>query len=69
MEKTGRSYGEIPFIDSVLSLDSKNYNAWTYRIWLTKTYGLYQQEQEQVGRFMEEDVKNNSAWNYRYYLM
>jgi protein farnesyltransferase/geranylgeranyltransferase type-1 subunit alpha len=50
--------------------DSKNYHVWSYRQWLVKRFGLWDNagEMESVERLLEVDVRNNSAWNHRWFL-
>ena len=50
--------------------DSKNYHVWSYRQWLVKRFGLWDDEGEWRGveELLESDVRNNSAWNHRWFL-
>jgi protein farnesyltransferase/geranylgeranyltransferase type-1 subunit alpha len=49
--------------------DSKNYHAWSYRIWLIDQFGLWDGEFDFVNEKITEDPFNNSAWSYRYFLI
>lgn len=50
--------------------DSKNYHVWSYRQWLVRRFGLWEQgELEETARLIGEDVRNNSAWNHRFFVV
>jgi len=50
--------------------DAKNYHVWSYRQWLVRKFGLWDQgEIEEVERLLMRDVRNNSAWNHRWFLV
>lgn len=69
---------EIAYIDSVLTNDSKNYHAWSNRLWLLRkgcscieycpavVDNIGQLELEATAQYLEDDVRNNSAWNHRW---
>ena len=59
---------EIETTICAIAQDSKNYHAWSYRIWLCKRFDLFEQERLQVEQYITDDVGNNSAWSYRYFL-
>eukprot|EP00826_Nyctotherus_ovalis_P030163 TRINITY_DN2398_c0_g1_i1.p1 TRINITY_DN2398_c0_g1~~TRINITY_DN2398_c0_g1_i1.p1 ORF type:complete len:186 (-),score=55.08 TRINITY_DN2398_c0_g1_i1:127-684(-) len=42
---------------------------WTYRMWLTETFGLWENERKMIAVSLEENPTNNSAWSYRHFLM
>jgi len=50
--------------------DAKNYHVWSYRQWLVRRFGIWDDEREwtAVKELLDEDVRNNSAWNHRWYL-
>lgn len=50
--------------------DAKNYHVWSYRQWLVRRFGIWDDEREwkAVEQLLAEDVRNNSAWNHRWYL-
>jgi hypothetical protein len=57
---------ELVFINSILEHDSKNYHAWSYRLWLVTTYSLWNEELKQLDDLIKQDPRNNSCWNQRY---
>ncbi|CDM26879.1 hypothetical protein DTO013E5_6931 [Penicillium roqueforti] len=61
---------EADFLMEMFAQDSKNYHVWTYRHWLVRHFGLWDQprELEDVEFLLKADVRNNSAWNHRYML-
>ncbi|KGO60273.1 Protein prenyltransferase, alpha subunit [Penicillium expansum] len=61
---------EANFLMEMFAQDSKNYHVWTYRHWLVRHFGLWDQprELEDVEFLLKADVRNNSAWNHRYML-
>lgn len=60
---------ELAYIDLVLSHDSKNYHAWSQRMWVSgKNGALWDEELVSVDIMIREDARNNSAWNYRWFL-
>ena len=55
----------------MLEQDSKNYHVWSYRQWLVKRFGLFDDEDEMkwTESMIDADVRNNSAWNHRWFLV
>lgn len=54
----------------MFALDSKNYHVWSYRQWLVKRFGLWDDgELEAVDMLLKMDVRNNSAWNHRWFVV
>ena len=62
--------GETAFLADMFAQDSKNYHVWSYRQWLVKRFGLWDDAEEwaAVEELLERDVRNNSAWNMRWFL-
>jgi len=60
---------EMDFLSKIFDSDSKNYHAWSYRIWLVERFSLWEGELEYAEKLLDEDVYNNSAWSYRYFLL
>lgn len=61
---------ELGYISSVLSHDSKNYHAWSHRLWVVgKSASLWDDELISVDSMIHDDARNNSAWNYRWFLL
>lgn len=62
---------EFWFLDQVFDSDSKNYHAWSHKIWLIERYELWNEPDHMT--FAEEmlnrDVRNNSVWSFRYFLV
>lgn len=48
--------------------ESKNYHAWSYRLWLVERFQLWEGELDFIEEELEEDVTNNTLWTYRYFL-
>lgn len=59
---------ETIFLNKVFDSDAKNYHAWSYRIWLTERFSLWEGEDKYAEQLLDKDVNNNSAWSYRYFL-
>lgn len=60
---------EISFLQKIFESDSKNYHAWSYRVWLIERFSLWEGELEYAESLLDKDVQNNSAWSYRYFLL
>ncbi|KAJ1728266.1 CAAX geranylgeranyltransferase alpha subunit [Coemansia sp. BCRC 34490] len=60
---------ELLFATNAIDGDSKNFHAWSYRQWIVRTYGIWDQELVFVDTMINEDVRNNSAWNQRYFVL
>jgi protein farnesyltransferase/geranylgeranyltransferase type-1 subunit alpha len=60
---------EIEFLRKIFESDSKNYHAWSYRIWLVERFSLWEGELEYVEALLDKEVTNNSAWSYRFFLL
>lgn len=70
MNRLDSCKGEADFISQMFELDAKNYHVWSYRQWLVRRFGLWDQgELEATDKLIEEDVRNNSAWNHRFFLI
>lgn len=57
---------ELQFTASVLDDDSKNYHAWSHRLWTVREFSLWASEIDFAAAFITKDVRNNSAWNHRF---
>ena len=60
---------EKDYLYEIFCSDTKNYHAWSYRLWFIERFGLWEGELE----FIEEElgdgeVTNNSLWSYRYFI-
>lgn len=60
---------EKSYLKKIFQSDSKNYHAWSYRVWLIERFQMWEGEMEDVEGLLDEDVCNNSAWSYRYFLL
>ncbi|KAJ2549530.1 CAAX geranylgeranyltransferase alpha subunit [Coemansia sp. RSA 1933] len=60
---------ELLFVSNAIDSDSKNFHAWSYRQWIVRTYGIWDQELAFIETMINEDVRNNSAWNQRYFVL
>lgn len=70
MTHLGDPTGEPDFLDEMFQKDAKNYHVWSYRQWLVRHFGLWnQRELDDVERLLRDDVRNNSAWNHRWFLV
>jgi protein farnesyltransferase/geranylgeranyltransferase type-1 subunit alpha len=61
---------EKDYLLDIFHSDSKNYHAWSYRLWFIERFNLWEGELA----FLEEElddgeVTNNSLWSYRYFLL
>lgn len=61
---------EKEFLHDIYLSDSKNYHAWSYRLWFVERFQLWDGELE----FVNEELSggqftNNSLWSYRYFLL
>ncbi|KAF2300195.1 hypothetical protein GH714_010590 [Hevea brasiliensis] len=54
---------ELQFTRKILSLDAKNYHAWSHRQWILQALGGWEDELDYCGQLLKDDVFNNSAWN------
>ncbi|KAF2769328.1 protein prenylyltransferase [Teratosphaeria nubilosa] len=62
--------GERQFVGKMFEMDAKNYHVWSYRQWLVKRFGLWEDgELEFTEAMLEKDVRNNSVWNHRWYVV
>ncbi|KAM7253080.1 hypothetical protein ACFE04_008898 [Oxalis oulophora] len=70
-EKLGSdvAINELKFTQKILSVDAKNYHAWSHRQWVLLTLGGWEDELTYCDQLLEEDVFNNSAWNQRYFVV
>ena len=60
---------EMVFLSKIFESDTKNFHAWSYRVWLVERFQLWQGELDFINNLMDEDVYNNSLWSYRYFLL
>ncbi|EIM88998.1 protein prenylyltransferase [Stereum hirsutum FP-91666 SS1] len=63
---------ELPFIETILGIDAKNYHTWSYRQWLLSHFDreeMWESEVPFLERLVEEDVRNNSAWHHRFFVV
>lgn len=60
---------EMNFLSQIFESDSKNYHAWSYRVWLVERFSLWEGELEYVESLLDREVTNNSAWSYRYFIL
>ena len=51
--------------------DAKNYHVWSYRQWLVRHFGLWDDAEEwsECERWLRRDIRNNSAWHFRWFLV
>lgn len=59
---------ETKFLEIILALDSKNYHAWSFRVWMTKQFNLYERELALIDIVLADQIDNNSVWSYRKFL-
>jgi len=59
---------EAKFLDIILALDSKNYHAWSFRVWMTKQFNLFAEEWALIDAKLKNQIDNNSVWSYRKFL-
>jgi len=73
---------ELGYIQSVLTVDAKNYHAWSNRQWLLRTASqlfqsqqkeklhrsLWEEEREYANTLISTDLRNNSAWNHLWFV-
>ena len=60
---------EMAFLAKIFESDTKNFHAWSYRVWLVERFQLWQGELDFCNKLMDEDIYNNSLWSYRYFLL
>lgn len=60
---------EMEFLGEIFESDSKNYHAWSYRIWLVERFSLWEGELDYAEYLLDNEVTNNSAWSYRYFIL
>lgn len=60
---------ELEFLRQIFQSDSKNYHAWSYRVWLVERFSLWEGELEYAESLLDQEVTNNSAWSYRYFIL
>ena len=66
-------YGKLPDdelekLEIAYQSDEKNYHMWTYKMWLTERFNIWDEEKKNIIGKMKENPHNNSAWSYRHYL-
>jgi protein farnesyltransferase/geranylgeranyltransferase type-1 subunit alpha len=59
---------ETKFLEIILALASKNYHAWSFRVWMTRQFNLHEKEIPLVDKMILSQVDNNSVWSYRKFL-
>lgn len=61
---------EQEFLNTIFSSDSKNYHAWSHKIWMIERYELWSDPAhlEFIERMLDNDVENNSVWSFRYFI-
>ena len=62
---------EFLFLQAIFDSDSKNYHAWSHRIWLIERYELWSEPAHLTFAedMLDADVRNNSVWSFRYFLV
>ena len=60
---------ETTFLDKVFKKDAKNYHVWSYRQWLVRHFGIWDDELPTIEKLLDDDVRNNSAWNHRWFII
>ena len=60
---------ELAFLSRIFKSDTKNFHAWSYRVWLVERFQLWDGELDFCNKLMDADVFNNSLWSYRYFLL
>ncbi|OAA54312.1 farnesyltransferase alpha subunit ram2 [Niveomyces insectorum RCEF 264] len=61
---------EIDFLTAILAEDTKNYHVWSYRQYLVRKLGLWNDDERYATEaFIRQDVRNNSAWSHRFFLV
>lgn len=60
---------QVHFLEKIYKLDTKNYHAWSYRVWLTKRFNFHELEMRFVIELLIQDPNNNSIWSYRHFLV
>lgn len=61
---------ELQFLQEIFDSDSKNYHAWSHKIWLLERYELWADpiHLEFIEQMLDRDVENNSVWSFRYFI-
>lgn len=56
---------------SMFDEDAKNYHVWSYRQYLVRKMGLWDEagEMGSMEALLRRDVRNNSAWSHRFFLV
>ena len=62
---------ELWFLDTIFESDSKNYHAWSHKIWLIERYEMWSDSRHMAfaEEMLDKDVRNNSVWSFRYFLI
>ena len=62
---------EMLFLEQIFKSDSKNYHAWSYKVWIVERYELWKDPEHMifVDKMLDNDVMNNSVWSFRYFLI
>jgi protein farnesyltransferase/geranylgeranyltransferase type-1 subunit alpha len=62
---------EMLFLEQIFNSDSKNYHAWSYKVWIVERYELWNNQEHMVfvDKMLDNDVMNNSVWSFRYFLI
>lgn len=61
---------EQEFLQTIFNSDSKNYHAWSHKIWMIERYELWSDPAhlEFIECMLDKDVENNSVWSFRYFI-
>ena len=59
------------FLHQIFKSDSKNYHAWSHKVWLVERYELWNDSQHIsfIDKMLDDDVNNNSVWSFRYFII
>ncbi|KAK8030527.1 prenyltransferase alpha subunit [Apiospora arundinis] len=64
---------ERAFVMEMFAEDAKNYHVWSYRQYLTRKLGMWENEEhgeiDSIEGMIDDDVRNNSAWSHRFFLV
>jgi protein farnesyltransferase/geranylgeranyltransferase type-1 subunit alpha len=61
---------ERNFMMKMFADDAKNYHVWSYRQYVVRKLGMWDEgELESMASMIDQDVQNNSAWSHRFFLV
>lgn len=60
---------EFALIEEILADDNKNYHVWSHRVWLVRTFQIWNKELKYTTEMIDTDIRNNSAWNHRFFTL